>query len=162
MNYDLIFSLINLSVMPAWALLIFAPRWSVTEKLVHSMFYPLLLGGFYGGMMIASMGFGVGSSPEAAPVDFTTMEGVAAIFQSPGGILIGWTHYLVFDLFAGAWEARDARRRGFSHWLLIPCLLLTFMLGPIGLFLYLILRKVTGKGGWSLDGEYVAQKTTKA
>jgi len=34
--------------------------------------------------------------------------------------------------------------------LLIPCLLFTFMLGPVGLFLYLMLRKLTGKGGWSL------------
>ena len=47
MSYDLMFSLVNLSVIPAWALLILAPKWSVTEKLVHSMFYPLLLGTVY-------------------------------------------------------------------------------------------------------------------
>jgi len=47
MTYDLLFSLVNASVLPAWATLIFAPKWSVTEKFVHSMFYPLLLGGVY-------------------------------------------------------------------------------------------------------------------
>ena len=47
MTYDLLFSLVNLSVMLAWALLIIAPKWSATEKLVHSMFYPLLLGAVY-------------------------------------------------------------------------------------------------------------------
>ena len=145
MSYDLLFSLINASVMPAWLLLIFAPKWHVTEKIVHSMLYPLLLGAIYALCMVfAYMGHG------AQGGSFTSIEGVRTLFSSDVGMVIGWAHYLVFDLFVGAWEARDARRRGFSHWLLIPCLLLTFMLGPIGLFLYLILRKLTGKGGWNL------------
>ena len=148
MTYDLLFSLVNLSVMPAWALLILAPKWSVTEKLVHSMFYPLLLGVVYiGGMVMAAMGHG------AEGGGFTSIEGVRTLFSTDVGMVIGWTHFLVFDLFVGAWEARDARRVGFNHWLLIPCLLLTFMLGPIGLVLYLVLRKVTGKGGWSLANQ---------
>ena len=145
MSYDLMFSLVNLSVIPAWALLILAPKWSVTEKLVHSMFYPLLLGSIYiGGMVLAAMGHG------AEGGGFTSIEGVRTLFSTDVGMIIGWTHFLVFDLFVGAWEARDARRVGFSHWLLVPCLLLTFMLGPIGLVLYLVMRKVTGRGGWSL------------
>ena len=148
MPYDYIFSFVNFSVMPAWALLILAPKWSVTDKLVHSMFYPLLLGGVYiVGMVLAYMGHG------AEGGGFTSIEGVRTLFSADVGMVIGWTHFLVFDLFVGAWEARDARRRGFKHWLLVPCLLLTFMLGPIGLVLYLCLRKATGKGGWSLEGD---------
>ena len=157
MPYELLFSLFNLSVLPAWALLILAPKWKVTETLVHSMFYPLLLGGIYFGLMIAGMAFGVGASPDDPEVNFRTIEGVRGIFGSDIGVIVGWAHYLVFDLFVGAWEARDAKRRGFNHWLLIPCLLLTFMFGPVGLLLYVILRKVTGKGGWSLVENTVAR-----
>lgn len=145
MSYDLLFSLVNASVLPAWLLLILAPNSAVTDKIAHSLLYPLLLGAVYiGGMIMAAMGHG------ASGGGFTSIEGVRTLFSTDVGMLIGWTHYLVFDLFVGAWEARDAKRRGFNHWLLIPCLLLTFMLGPIGLALYLILRKITGKGGWSL------------
>ena len=145
MNYEIWFSAINFSVMPAWALLILAPKWSVTKTLVHSMFYPLLLGAVYiAGMILAYTGQG------AEGGSFTSIEGVRTLFSADVGMVIGWAHFLVFDLFVGAWAARDAQRRGFSHFLLVPCLLLTFMLGPIGLFLYLILRKLTGKGGWSL------------
>ena len=104
--------------------------------------YPLLLGAVYlGGMIWAAMGHG------AEGGGFSSIDGVRTLFSSDIGMIIGWTHYLVFDLFVGAWEARDAQRRGFSHWLLTPCLLLTFMLGPVGLLLYLVLRKVTNKGG---------------
>ena len=145
MNFDLIFSLVNLSVMPAWALLVFGPNWSVTHKLVHSMLYPLILGAVYAGLFLLSM-MGLGAEGGS----FTTIEGVRNLFSTDVGIVIGWSHYLVFDLFVGAWLARDGKRRGVSHLLLIPCLFFSFMLGPIGLLLYVILRKVTGKGGWSL------------
>jgi hypothetical protein len=146
MSYDLLFSLVNASVVPAWALLIFAPKWNVTEKIVHSMLYPLLLGAVY----IFGMGMAAFAGHGADGGGFTSIEGVRALFSSDVGLVIGWAHFLIFDLFVGAWEARDAQRRGFSHWLLVPCLLLTFMLGPVGLVLYLVLRKLTGKGGWSL------------
>ena len=45
-------------------------------------------------------------------------------------------HYLAFDLFVGAWETRDAVERGISRWILAPCLLLTFLFGPIGWLAY--------------------------
>jgi len=91
MTYDLLFSLVNLSVMPAWALLILAPKWNGTEKLVHSMFYPLLLGAVYiSGMIMAAMGHG------AEGGGFGSIEGVRTLFSSDVGMLIGWTHYLVF------------------------------------------------------------------
>jgi hypothetical protein len=145
MTYDALLQFINFSVLPAWVLLILAPRWKGTRAIVHSMLYPLVLGGIYIGCFIAVF-MGEGASGGS----FTSIEGIRALFSSDVGIVIGWAHYLVFDLFVGAWEARDAQRRGFNHWLLIPCLLLTFMAGPVGLVLYLVLRKVTGKGGWSL------------
>jgi len=146
MSYDLLLQIINTSVLPAWLLLILAPKWKWTEKVVHSMLYPLLLGGVY----IVCMGLAYFAGHGAEGGNFTSIDGIRTLFSADVGLVVGWAHYLVFDLFVGAWEARDAKRRGFSHWLLIPCLFFTFMLGPVGLFLYLILRKVTGKGGWSL------------
>lgn len=147
MTLEILFNLLNLSVMPAWALLIFAPRWSVTQALVHSMVYPIVLGLAYVAGIIASLFFGLGGEGAG----FTSIAEVRAIFSSDVGVLIGWAHFLTFDLFIGAWEARDARRRGFSHWLLIPCLVFTFMFGPIGLVLYLGLRWVFRKGGGGLE-----------
>lgn len=146
MDFDLAFSLVNLSVMPAWVMLVFLPRWSVTQSLVHSQLYPLVLGVVY----TLGLGFSVFGGMGGDGAGFTSVEAVRAIFSVDIGILVGWTHFLVFDLFVGAWVARDARRRGFHHGLLIPCLFFTFMAGPLGLLLYVLLRGVTKKGGWSL------------
>lgn len=71
---------------------------------------------------------------------FTTLAGVTALFSLPGNVMMGWTHYLAFDLFIGSWEVEDAGKRGLPHWLVLPCLFFTLMLGPVGLGLYFILR----------------------
>lgn len=72
--------------------------------------------------------------------NFFTLAGVSTLFSVPGNVMLGWTHYLAFDLFIGSWEVEDAKPRGIPHWLVIPCLGLTFMFGPIGLLAYFIIR----------------------
>ncbi|GLQ20609.1 hypothetical protein GCM10007854_15640 [Algimonas porphyrae] len=142
--HQTLLNLINAAVLPAWAMLILAPRWRWTDRLVHSGLYPVALGLAYLGFMICALIWGTND----APVDFTTIDGIAAIFSHPFGLLTAWVHYLVFDLFVGMWEARDARRNGMNHFLLVPCLLLTFMAGPVGLLLYFILRRK-----WAITGD---------
>ena len=61
--------------------------------------------------------------------------------MSDGGIVIGWTHYLAFDLFVGQWIANDADNKGFARWVQAPVLLATFFAGPIGLFVWLLVRE---------------------
>jgi len=148
MTYEHIFSAINIAVMPAWALLIFLPRAKITKQIVHSGLYPLLLGGFYIVVMAMQIFFGFG---ETEGGNFFSAGGVSALFQHPHGVLIGWSHYLVFDLFVGAWVGRDAQRWNIPHLLAAPCQLLCFIFGPIGLFCYLLLRFFMGKTGFSLD-----------
>lgn len=79
--------------------------------------------------------------------DFSTLAGVSALFAQPGNVMMGWTHYLAFDLWVGSWEIEDAGRRGMPHWMVLPCLLFTLMLGPIGLLLYFALRWAWGFWG---------------
>ena len=64
-----------------------------------------------------------------------------AMFRSEGAIVVGWTHYLALDLFAGLWIARDADRRGAGRLVQGPFLLATFMAGPAGLFSWLVVRR---------------------
>lgn len=67
--------------------------------------------------------------------------GIAAAFSDPRAALVGWVHYLAFDLWVGSWEVEEAGRTGMPHWVLVPCLFLTFMAGPIGLLLFLTVRQ---------------------
>lgn len=140
MSPEQVFSLANASVLPGWFLLIAFPRWRWTLRLTPLVFVvPLSLA--YIAVLASNFG-GEGG--------FDSLAGVAALFQNPWVLLGGWIHYLAFDLFIGAWEVRDAQRLRIAHLLLIPCLLLTFLLGPFGLLLYLALR-FTLRRRWALE-----------
>jgi ABA DEFICIENT 4-like len=145
MSWELGYNVINALVVPAWALLLVLPGSPIAKALVHSMLWPVLMGAIYTILLIGSMFFGL-SHPDAG-FSFT---GVQALFDHPNGLLVGWTHYLVFDLFVGAWIARDAQRREISHIVTVPCLLGAFLFGPVGLLLYAMIRVFSGKG-FSLD-----------
>jgi hypothetical protein len=77
---------------------------------------------------------------QGAEGGFGSLADVTALFQKQELLLAGWIHYLAFDLFIGAWETRDAQRNGLPHLVVIPCLIMTFMLGPIGLLFYFAIR----------------------
>ena len=141
------YGLINILVMPAWALLILFPKLKITPTVAQSVLFALIFGSIYTFYM-GYMYFFVEADPDGS---FMSIKGVQTLFAHPVGMLIGWAHYLVFDLFVGAWIVRDSTRRGINHLAIVPCLLFTFMLGPIGLLMYVALRKFTGKGGWALD-----------
>src|SRR5215831_3015326 len=76
------------------------------------------------------------------PGGFSTLAGVGTLFSNPWLLLAGWMHYLAFDLLVGSWELEDAAERGIPHWIVVPCLLLTFMFGPAGWLLYRIVRSI--------------------
>ncbi len=139
-----IFSLAGAVVLPCWVLLLFAPRWRWTQRLA-TFVAPLLIAGVYAWLLLAH------ATPKGG--GFQTLAQVSVLFSSPYALLAGWIHYLAFDLFTGAWEARDAARLGISRWIVAPCLLLTFLLGPLGLALYLLLKLALRK---SMGAEVMA------
>ncbi len=71
---------------------------------------------------------------------FGDLNSLSAMFSEPMSVVIGWTHYLAFDLLAGLYITKDAEKYAINRFLLIPCQLLTFMMGPVGVFLYFLLR----------------------
>lgn len=109
-----------------------APRWTWTRKLVLSGLYPLALGLVYLCIIVTTFSFDEG--------DFGSLAGVTRLFENPYALTAGWIHYLAFDMFIGAWEVTDSQKHNIAHWKVIPCLVLTFMFGPIGLIAYFLVR----------------------
>jgi len=130
MSPDSLFSLCSSVVLPAWILLVVAPRWRWTHRVAVAV--PLLLAATY--LVLVAVNFRPGEG------GFGSLDEVAKLFANRNVLLAGWIHYLAFDLFTGAWEVRDAGQLGLPHAFVIPCLLLTFLFGPIGLVLYFVLR----------------------
>lgn len=134
MSADLIFSICNIAVIPGWLLLVLLPKWKWTLGVICTGIIPLVLGLVYAGLLASQ----ISNMPEGG--GFGSLQGIAILFANPYALAAGWIHYLAFDLFVGAWEVRDSQQQGVPHWLVIPCLVFTFMLGPVGLVMYLAIR----------------------
>ena len=129
-----LFAVSGLFVLPFWALLIGLPRWRWTERLMRSplvVLGPVLL---YAALVLPALAsiLPVVARPALGPV--------ADLLGSPLGATVAWAHFLAFDLFVARWIYLDARERQLSAWWLSPIMLMTLLLGPIGLGSYLLLR----------------------
>jgi len=145
MDWAIIFNAVNLIALVAWTALILLPRWPALLSGV--MYFGIgLLCLIYAVTMIGVVS-GLIANPEGGGADFTTIEGVQSIFATRAGVAIGWTHYLAFDLFVGLWIARDADAKSISRLLQAPILLATFMAGPLGLLIWLIVREPAARRG---------------
>ena len=140
MSWETLFTVTNYWALVGWIALAFLPRGPRILTLILyagvallCLAYAVMLGAIMSGLWDAE-------GPDKA-MDFTTLAGVMALFATKGGAVVGWTHYLAFDLFTGLWIARDADNKGFSRLLQIPFLFLTLMFGPVGLLLWLVVRE---------------------
>jgi hypothetical protein len=131
MELEQIFSLAGALATVGWLLLAVAPRRPLSVH-VAGVFIPLILAAMYL--------FFIATYIRGAEGGFGSLADVAKLFSKPELLLAGWIHYLCFDLFIGAWEVRDSQVHGIPHLVVLPCLLMTFLLGPVGLLFYIIIR----------------------
>lgn len=139
MSYDVVFRLANAFALLAWIILVLFPFRPFTNKLLIGV-----------AVAILCMAYSVLVYQILTPEDFVkfnTLQGVTELLSKPGAALAGWIHYLAFDLMTGIFIANNAAKHGIGYGWLLPCLILTFMLGPAGLLLYLLFR-------WALTKYY--------
>lgn len=152
--WSVIFGATNLIALAAWAILILLPRRPAATAsvlylgigllcLVYAVVLVLLVSGAVDPMRDAGL-------PPHDMSDYS-IEGLKSLFRSDGAIVLGWTHYLAFDLFVGLWIARDADAKDFSRLAQAPALLATFLAGPLGLLAWLVIRERRARalGRWT-------------
>lgn len=131
MPLESIFSFATTLALVGWVSLLLLPR-NKRAQLTAGILLPLMLSAIYLGLILLHF--------RGAQGGFGSLADVATLFQKPELLLAGWIHYLAFDLFIGGWEIRDSQQNGIPHLLMIPSLVMTFMLGPIGLLFYFAIR----------------------
>ena len=155
MNWDLLFSLTNAVAMLGWLALAILPRKPLTLSAVLYLGVGLLCLA-YASLFVLSVGqwidpVRVAGTAEPDLLDYS-IAGLRPLFMSDGGIVIGWTHYLAFDLFVGLWIARDADAKGVGRLTQLPFLFVTLMAGPIGLLSWLLFREIRSRRLLQVDG----------
>ncbi len=131
MSHEQLFSLAGSAALAGWLLLALVPlRFGWPRHAAVGI--ALLIAALYAALIGVYWTRGAGG--------FGSLADVARLFESRGLLLAGWVHYLAFDLLVGTWIRGEAGRIGLPHWLLVPCLVLTFLLGPLGWLVFMALR----------------------
>ena len=131
---ETLFQISNVLVLPFWLLMIVLPHWRWTKRIIGSPWIVAPTALIYAILVVPSATMLLPALTQPTPAN------VAALLGMPEVAAIAWAHFLTFDLLTGRWAYLDSRTRKISAWIMAPILLLTFLLGPLGFLLYLLVR----------------------
>ena len=133
---ETLFKISGFFVLPFWFLMIVAPYWRVTLRILKSPFVIIVPVIAYTILVLPQIG------TLLPKVIAPKLPEISALLGTPEGATIAWMHFLAFDLFVGRWAYLDSRERGISAWFMAPILFFILMLGPLGFLIYLGVRLV--------------------
>ena len=135
---EMIYLWINIGVLPFWFLLIFFPQAKICKIFVTSTFPILIFSIVYLYLIfeIYKTGFNLFDSFNL----YLGLKELLNIFSEKNFIILFWIHLLAINLFCGSWIARDSQRFNISKYLIFIPLVLTYFIGPLGIFVYWLIR----------------------
>mgnify|MGYP006111355039 CR=1 FL=1 len=127
----------NWGVVPFWLLLVIIPNHTITKFFCHSVIAPLLLTIAY--VYVAKQIIYEGNIFEGFKL-YLGLDGLNEIYSNESLMLVFWLHFLAISLFIGSWIARDCERHMVPKILSIPCIVITYFTGPVGIVVYWFFR----------------------
>ena len=137
-NSDMIYLWLNFGVIPFWITLIFFPQSKVCNYLVISIFPFFILSLIYSYLLYTYFVDGYNFSQNFSL--YLSIDNLKTLFSENSFLLLFWIHFLAVNLFTGCWIVKDSQKFSLSKYLIFFPLIITYFLGPIGLFVYWLIR----------------------
>ena len=135
---EMLYYWVNLGVLPLWLILIFFPRSNLSKYFVTSIFPIFLLSGAYIFILYKSY---------LNSYDFVNnftlyigIESLSNLFEDKSYLMMFWIHFISINLFTGGWIVKDSQRLLINKFFLAIPLIITYLIGPIGLLFYWLIR----------------------
>ncbi len=135
---DVLYMWINLGIIPFWFMLIVFPQSHLCRYLVASIFPFLLLSGVY--IYILYRSFIIDYDFDANFSLYLGLVELSRLFEDNLYLTLFWTHFIAVNLFVGGWMVKDSQKYFINKVLMAVPLIITYLIGPIGLFIYWIIR----------------------
>ena len=137
-SIEMLYYWVNLGVLPLWLILIFFPYSNFSKYLVTSIFPILILGGSYIFVLYKSY---------LNSYDFLNnfnlylgIDQLSDLFSNKSNLMMFWIHFISINLFTGGWIVKDSQKFSINKVLLALPLIVTYLIGPIGLLFYWLIR----------------------
>ena len=135
---EMLYYWVNLGVLPFWFILIFFPQSHISKIFVTSVFPMLILSGTY--IFILYKSYLSSYDFDANFNLYLGLDNITDLFSNKTFLITFWIHFIAINLFTGGWIVKDSQKFQINKILLIFPLLLTYLIGPLGLFLYWLIR----------------------
>ena len=135
---DMIYFWLNIGVIPFWIILMFFPNSKICGIFVASIFPIFILSAVY---IYLIYYFFISSYDFLNNFNlYFGIDSLRELFSETGFLIIFWTHFLAINLFCGSWIVSDSRKFSMSKFLVFFPLVTTYFTGPLGIFIYWIIR----------------------
>jgi len=135
---EILYFWVNLGVLPFWLILIFFPQSNLSKYFVTSIFPFLLLSGAYVFMLYKSYlnTYDFDSNFEL----YLSISNLSNLFSNNLFLMLFWIHFISINLFVGGWIVRDSQKFMINKILVGIPLIITYLIGPLGIFIYWLIR----------------------
>ena len=140
---EMIYLWLNLGVIPFWVILIFFPQSKICDYIVVSIFPFFLLSLVYSYLLYLFYMTGYNYNQNFSL--YLGLDNLRSLFSENAFLLLFWIHFLGVNLFCGCWVVKDSQKFNISKYVNFIPLFITYFIGPIGLFLYWLIRVVYAK-----------------
>ena len=135
---EMIYFWLNLVVLPFWLILIFFPYARICKIFTISIFPIFILSLIYCYLIYQIFLYGYDFS-----INFRLYLGlneISDLFSNNSFLILFWIHFLSINLFCGAWIVNDYQKFAISKILMFFPLIITYFVGPLGIFIYWVIR----------------------
>ena len=129
---------INIGVLPFWFMLIIFPQSHLGRIFVTSIFPVFILAGAYIFIFYKSYLNSYNFNNNFSL--YLGIDNLKDLFTDKSYLMMFWIHFVSINLFTGGWIVKDSQKFSINKAFLILPLILTYLIGPIGLFLYWLIR----------------------
>jgi hypothetical protein len=135
---EILYFWVNLGVLPFWLILIFFSQSQICRYLVTSIFPIFVLSGAYVFMLYKSY---LGSYDFDGNFNlYLGIDNISDLFSDNTFLMMFWIHFISINLFTGGWIVRDSQKLAINKIAIIVPLLITYLIGPLGIFIYWLIR----------------------
>ena len=137
-SIDMLYYWVNLGVLPFWLILIFFPTSNLCRYFVTSIFPIFILSGTYIFLLYKSY---------LNSYDFNSnfslymgIDDTTDLFSNKNFLMMFWIHFISINLFTGGWIVKDSQKFAINKFLISIPLIITYLIGPLGLLTYWLIR----------------------
>ena len=135
---EMLYYWVNIGVLPLWLILIFFPNSNLSRYFVTSIFPVLILGSSYIFILYKSYLNSYDFSNNFSL--YLGINNLSELFTDKSYLLMFWIHFVSINLFTGGWIVKDAQKFSINKFLVAFPLVIIYLIGPIGLFIYWLIR----------------------